>query len=51
MLPLHPGQVTAAAALSTSRDRPAPQREQNPAPSNIRAKHEGQLSVASLARQ
>jgi hypothetical protein len=51
MLSLHPGQVTGAAAPWTFRARPVPQLEQNAAPSNISAKHEGQLTVARRALQ
>ena len=51
MRSLQPGQITAAAAGSAVRARSAPQLGQNFAPSNIRAKQDGQLTVASRALQ
>jgi hypothetical protein len=46
-----PGQVTVAAAGSADRDRGVPQPGQNAAVSNISAKQDGQLTVASRAVQ
>jgi len=46
-----PGQVTLAAAGSAARDRGVPQPGQNAAESNISAKQDGQLTVASRAVQ
>jgi hypothetical protein len=48
--PLHDGHFAAAACVSV-RARRAPHEEQNAAPSKIRAKQEGQATVASRARQ
>jgi len=47
----HPGHVTASAPASADRDRAVPQDGQNAAESNISAKHDGQLTVASRAVQ
>jgi len=47
---LQSGQVAAAAPLSL-RAAGAPQLAQNALPSKVSAKHEGQLTVASRARQ
>jgi hypothetical protein len=50
MGPLHAGQETDAGPASTRLAR-APHVGQNAEPSNIIAKHRGQLTVASPARQ
>ena len=46
----HPGHARTVSSRS-ARSRRAPHFGQNRAPSKIRAKHDGQLTVARLARQ